>query len=207
MPTRAGPATEVDGRTARRDRNRLAVLDAVLDLFAEGDSEPAPEQVARRSGVSLRSVYRYFADQDELLRSAIARHLEHVEPLFEIEGRGAGSLDARIARLVQARLRGYDAIAATWRASCRRAPTSPIIRNQMELGRRRLRAQVDRHFAPELRALPATGRKAIAAALDALTQIETIELYRNHRGFSSRETARLLSGALGALLHRPEEDA
>jgi len=35
-----------DGRTARRDRNRLAVLDAVIELFAEGDLDPDPEAVA-----------------------------------------------------------------------------------------------------------------------------------------------------------------
>ncbi|MEI2697696.1 MAG: hypothetical protein V9E94_04890 [Microthrixaceae bacterium] len=40
-----------DGRTARRERNRAVVLDAVLDLFAEGGSpNPTPDQVAERSG-------------------------------------------------------------------------------------------------------------------------------------------------------------
>src|SRR5260370_8935631 len=71
-----------DGRTARRDRNRLAVLDAVLELFSEGDLTPPPEAIALRSGVSLRSVYRYMSDVDDLAHAAIDRHLGRVGPLF-----------------------------------------------------------------------------------------------------------------------------
>ena len=38
MSAEAVPATgPVDGRTARRDRNRDAVLDAVIELFTEGE--------------------------------------------------------------------------------------------------------------------------------------------------------------------------
>ena len=40
-----------------------------FDVFA-----PSPDDVAQRSGVSLRSVYRYFADAEDLLRAAIDRH-------------------------------------------------------------------------------------------------------------------------------------
>ena len=53
-------ATQTDGRTARRDRNREAVLDAALALFTAGELEPTAAAVAERSGVSLRSVYRYW---------------------------------------------------------------------------------------------------------------------------------------------------
>ena len=64
-----------DGRTARRDRNRELVLDAALELFREGHLEPTALQVAERSGLSPRSVFRYFEDTEALLRAAIARLL------------------------------------------------------------------------------------------------------------------------------------
>lgn len=193
-------SNEVDGRTARRDRNRNAVLDAVLELFTEDNLEPTPEQVAARSGVSLRSVYRYFADHDELLRAAVARHLHNVEPLFAIHAIGQGTLDERIDRFVTARLRGHETIAATARASRLRAPASPIIRDQIAWGRALMRSQVDQQFAPELAAVDARRRKAIEAAIDTLTQTEALEHYRVHRGFSRAETARLLAAALHTLL-------
>ena len=102
-------AEEVDGRTARRDRNRVAVLDAVLELFSEGNLTPSPDDVARRSGISLRSVYRYVADSDDLIRSAITRHTEKVAPLFVIDDIGQGPFEHRLGVLVRdtpARLRG-----------------------------------------------------------------------------------------------------
>src|SRR6185312_6061085 len=60
----------VDGRTARKDRNMVAVLDAVLELFVRGDLIPSPEAIAQRSGVSLRSVYRYLAASRDLVHAA-----------------------------------------------------------------------------------------------------------------------------------------
>lgn len=175
------------------------MLDAVIALFSEDNLEPAPEQVARRSGVSLRSVYRYFADQDELLRAATQRHFETVAPLFAIHAIGRGPLRPRITAFVDARVRGYDAIAATHRASRLRAPANAIIRDRLERGRRELRTQLERQFAPELAAMPAGRRRAIAAAADALTQIETLDQFRVHRRHSSATTRTLLSTALAAL--------
>ncbi len=91
--TNVATDTPVDGRTARRDRNRDLVLDAVIDLFGEGRLSPNATDVATRSGVSLRSVYRYFEDQDALVRAAIARHAERIAPLLEVPDPGEGPLD------------------------------------------------------------------------------------------------------------------
>jgi len=79
-----GAGMSGDGRSARRDRNRLAVLDAVIELFSEGVLEPTPDDVAARVGLSARSVYRYFVDRDALLRAAIDRSFERVMPLYLI---------------------------------------------------------------------------------------------------------------------------
>lgn len=195
---------DVDGRTARRDRNRIAVLDAVLELFAEGDLSPNAETVARRSGVSLRSVYRYVADGEDLARAAIERHLERVGHLFSIHAIGEGSFDERLERFVTARLRLHEAIAPTARASRLRAPTSETIREQLEAGRRALREQIDRHFAPELDRLEPRARRAALAAADVLTQNEGLDHYRVHRGFSSGETHELLAASLTRLLTNPD---
>jgi len=193
-------ASTTDGRTARRDRNRLAVLDAVLELFSEDNLTPTPEQVAQRSGLSLRSVYRYVADRDDLIRAAIERHLDLIAPLFVIEGFAQGPLDQRIERFVGARIRLYEAIAATHRATRIRAPESELLRDGLDNGRRLMREQLERQFARELHGGEPARRRAVLAAADALTQIETIEHYRVHRRFSSTETEELLVAALAMLL-------
>ena len=195
-----GSDDEVDGRTARRDRNRLAVLDAVLELFSEDNLAPTPEEVARRSGVSLRSVYRYVADRDDLIRAAIERNQAHVRPLFALASIGVGPRGPRIDAFVRARLRGYEAAAATARAARLQAPANRLIRDQLDAARRDLRAQLEQQFEPELRILPPSQRRAVTAAADALTQFETLDYYRRHRGCSLADTQRLLAGALDVLL-------
>jgi len=143
----------IDGRTARRDRNRIAVLDTVLELFAQGELNPSPETVARRSGLSLRSVYRYVADRDGLIHAAIDRHLEKVGPLYAIDAIGQGPFGDRVEAFVTARLRLYEAVAATARVAALRAPTSEILRQLLADRRHLLRAQLEQQFAAEIAVL------------------------------------------------------
>ena len=144
-----------DGRTARRDRNRDAVLDAVLDLFAEDALAPTAVQVAERSGVSLRSVYRYFEDTDELVRAAIERNLVRVRPLFDARrpGRGAARRPGR-RRMVRSRLALYEQVGPLMRATLLHAGEHEILAERLATVRRLLREQVEAMFAPELSAAP-----------------------------------------------------
>jgi len=194
----------LDGRTARGDRHRLVVLDAVLQLFAEGDLSPTPETVARRSGVSLRSVYRYVSDRDDLVRSAIDRHLEMVGPMFVFEAIGEGTFDERVATFVAARLRLHKAIAPTARAAqartrLRATPASEIIRESLHARRGMLRVQLARHFEAELTTF-GTQADAILAAADGLTQIETIDWFLVDGGYTVEQTSEALVTGLHRLL-------
>jgi AcrR family transcriptional regulator len=190
----------IDGRTARRDRNRELVLDAALELFRQGYLEPSALQVAERSGVSPRSVFRYFEDTDELLRAAIARHHELILPLFDMPGLGEGPVDERISRFVSHRLRLYHKAAATARAALRRAPTNRIIADQLDRTRRRLRGQLEAMFEPELRAMPVPQRRAMLLAADALFQFEGVEHLWAHVALPPAELEDVLRRALHALL-------
>jgi AcrR family transcriptional regulator len=191
-----------DGRTARRDRNRLAVLDAVLELFAAGDLNPSPDAVAAASGLSLRSVYRYVADSEDLVHAAIDRHLEKVGPLFVIDRIGQGTFADRVEAFVAARLALHDAVAPTARAAELRAPTSVVLQDGLQARRRAFRIQLDQQFAAEISTLTESGgiaEPALAAA-DALTQIETIGWYRDRGGYSAEQTHDSLVMALRSLL-------
>ena len=145
----------VDGRTARRDRNRLAVLDAVLQLFAEGNLFPSAEDVARRSSVSLRSVYRYVENTDELILAAVERRREQVEPLFEIAALGEGTLETRVDALCRSRVTAYEQVAPTARAARARAYAVPLLREQLDVASDLLRDQVAAQLAARARPAPA----------------------------------------------------
>ncbi len=178
-----------DGRSARRQRIDAAVLDAVIELFADDLLTPRPEEVARRSGVSLRSVYRYFSDPAELLRAAMAHHLEKVTPLLRLPAIGEGPLEDRIDRFVESRLRLYEAIAPVARAARAAAPHNDAIRARYQRTRSLLREQVGRHFGPELRRLPAGHRRAVTDGIDALFQLEGYDHLRQELGRSPARTA------------------
>ena len=190
----------VDGRSAIRDRNRDAVLDAVLDLFSEDNLSPGPEEVAERAGLSVRSVYRYFDDHDALARAAIERQLERLGPLLLLPAIGEGDLDHRISRFVDARLGLQAAAGPALRATRMRATFDPVVREQFESDRQRLRAQIERQFAPELDVMDPDRARARLAAADALCAFESLDHYLVHRGFPPADTSALLSDALRALL-------
>lgn len=189
-----------DGRSARRDRNRTAVLDAVLELYAEGKLVPGAPEVAERSGVSLRSLYRYFDDADELVRAAIARHLERLAPLEVIPAIGQGPLEDRIESMVRHRLALYAAAAPVFRVSRARAAVAPLLAEQLERRRRQLRGQVEEQFEPELASMAGADRRAVTAAVDALLQFDGLELLCHDQGLSSAVVGDVLRRALHRLL-------
>ena len=190
----------LDGRTARRHRNTDAVLDAVHQLFVEGHTLPTVEDVALKSGVSLRSIYRYFPDRDELLQSALVRRMEVAEPFFDLDGLGHGPLGERIERFVDHRIELHVTMAPTARAALQAAATAPLIAAVVRQRRTQLTDQTRTHFAAELDALPAADAADLLAAVDVLCQFEALEALRVERGLSPARTRQVLVRALNALL-------
>lgn len=188
-----------DGRTARRERNRTAVLDAVLELFGEDATNPTPDEVAERSGISLRSVYRYFDDREGLLRSAMEHHFLRIEPLFALDVAPTDPLDRRITALVAQRNRLYDAAAPVFRAAIARSGSSPLIDERVRNRRALLARQVQELFAPELAALGERGAE-LEAVVDVLTEFESIDHLRRFRGLDEAAAGAILVRTLHALL-------
>ncbi|MEL7209300.1 MAG: helix-turn-helix domain-containing protein, partial [Actinomycetota bacterium] len=129
----------LDGRVARRQRNIDAVLDVVLEMFAEEAMFPTIEQAAKRSGLSVRSLYRYFADPAELLEATIKRSDEVGNRLARLHGIGQGPLDVRIDEYVSMRLRLHDGIGPVFRATVANATRLPRIRDELTKNRNALR--------------------------------------------------------------------
>lgn len=190
----------VDGRSARRERNKIAVVDAYLDLIREGVARPAVTDVAERSGVSHRSVFRYFSDRDEMARTSIQRQHERVGPLFQQRVDEALPLADRIGELIELRMRLFDTIAPSARLSRALASTQPIIQDELTASRAFLRAAVKRLFAAELAVMSTEDAADTLAAVDVLTSFEAFDLLRTDRGLSKPRTARVLRSTLIALL-------
>jgi AcrR family transcriptional regulator len=183
----------VDGRTARRNRNKEAVLDALIEMANEGRVEPPIEEIAERAGVSYRSVYRYFQDRTDLMLCAIGRVMGETWPIFDVEDLGHGPLDDRIQRLVAVRLDAYHRLAPLTRAAVHLRANEPEVVEQYDRVRDYLREQLATQFEPELAALPDTDQRLVLSLLDALFQFEALDYLAEHDALDDAALAELLS--------------
>jgi AcrR family transcriptional regulator len=194
------PGRAVDGRAARREKNRLAAVDAAIELFSEDKLQPDLDEIAQRCGLSSKSVHRYFENSNALLSAAIQRQLEVGYPLYYIHSIGQGPLKERIDEFVAMRLEAHRVIGATARAAGLLARKNATVNEIFDRVRLLLRDQIELQFATELNAIPAGRREARVAAIDALLQFETLDYYRERRAFSMSKTQKVIVDALQKLL-------
>jgi AcrR family transcriptional regulator len=193
---------DVDGRRLRRQQNRDAVVDALVALFGEGIYQPSSNDIAERAGLSPRSLFRYFDDIDDLSRAAIAQQLDAARPLLD-PGVGAEAPTAlKTTRLVEARVRLFEATGPAARAARVCAPRNAILAAQLHESRSYLRRQLRTLFAPAL----GGDRAGLLPALDALCSFETHELMRGDQGLSRTKTVTAIESAMTALL-RPSGES
>lgn len=193
-------ASVVDGRVARRERNIDAVLDVVLEMFGEESLFPTMEQAAKRSGLSLRSLYRYFADPGELLEATIRRSREWTNEAAHLHAIGEGPLPKRIDDFAEMRMRVYALIGPMYRATVANAAQLDRVSNELARTRNDFSDQFEQQFAPELHALPVDERQQVLAAGDLVTQLDSIDYLCRNRGLSVDDTAATLSATLKSLL-------
>jgi len=189
-----------DGRHARRDRNRLAVVDAMLSLYAAGNLDPSSDEIAERAGLSPRSLFRYFEDLDDLVRVAISRQHERLLPTSALDVSSAGALSDRVSRLVAQRVRLFDRIGFVGIVSRVRAPFQPLIASELALSRSFLRRQIEQLFAPEMAQRGAAGAASAIATIDVLTSFESLHLMRGDQQLSGAQIEAALADAITKVL-------
>ncbi|MBV9661950.1 MAG: TetR/AcrR family transcriptional regulator [Acidimicrobiales bacterium] len=195
-------ARAVDGRTARRERNRQEVVEAALTLVDEGEADPSIEQLTKRSGLSARSIFRYFDGLDDLRREVMRRHFDRVEPLGEIPDPGQGRFDQRVKSFVETRIRLNEAMAGQARTARLRAPYSSVIANDIREYRGVLDAQVRKHFAPELKGRSRAEADDLVTVVDVLMSFDGWDLLVSEHSRSRPQVRRAWTQALTNLFGR-----
>ncbi len=195
LSTLGGVTDTFDGRVRRTVRSRAMVVDAVLDLLGEGVAQPTAEQVAARSGVSIRSIFRLFDDMSSLHRAAAERQFERLGALL-VPLRDTGPVGERIDALVANRADVYEAVTPVRRAAVRLAATSPEIASELARVAGLLRAQTAGTFRAEL----AGAGPGVLDAVDLLTSWEAWDRLRRAQGLTVEQAATTLRHALAVLL-------
>ena len=190
------PSSAVDGRSLRRERNRQDIVDALLGLIENGETEISAALIASKAGLSERSIFRYFDDVNDLYRSvcdlAFSKEIEYAL----IDDAGVGSLDTKIENFVNQRVRIYTMNEKIAPAARSFAFKNPIIKNQLVVGRKLLRTQIIKHFAEELSAFDKQQQQAAVAIIDSLTTFESYDMMRSDQKMSVQAIKSVLTESI-----------
>jgi AcrR family transcriptional regulator len=195
----AGDREPADGRAARSHRSRLAIVNAMRELHAEGDLRPTAPRVAERAGVSLRTVWQQFADMETLLVEANRRDNEIVRSLIQHIDQDQ-PLAARIALFTGQRARILEQMTPTWRAARIHEPFSAELARNKARTLMIAKADLERIFAPELAHVTGVRRQQLVNGLHAVSIWSFWESMRTELGLGPEPAEDLMRATFTGLL-------
>jgi AcrR family transcriptional regulator len=150
----ATPPIKSDGRLARRERTRQAIVAAHMALIEEGDVSPTGARIAARADVSVRTFWLTFEDMDQLFDAVGSAVLLRMQDEHEPVPADL-PLPERIDAYCRQRARLLELIGPFALASARRAPFSAVLRSYEREHVQRFAAELETLFATELPRDPA----------------------------------------------------
>jgi len=174
-----------DGRRARSERSRGAILKAMIALIEEGILVPTAQSVSDRAGVGIRTVFRHFDDMESLF--AIANELILIESTPTIiGGNRKGTLGKRVHHGIDCRIQVYEERKNIFLSARSQRWEYKILREMYAGLQKKLREDFN-HLVPELRELSAIDR----GAFDSLVSFEMWRRLRAIQGLDV-DTAKLV---------------
>ena len=183
-----------DGRKHRSQKSQALIVNALLELIAQGNLEPSADQIADHAQVGRRSVFRHFKDMDTLYREmhdSIAVSLGSIieQPFQAADWRG------RVLELVDRRALGFEKLKPFLRAG------------QIHRHRSSYLKTAHAQFVIMLRNILLTVLSKDAAqdivlveTLDMLLSFENWSRLRDVQGLSVTKSKRVLKQAIEPLL-------
>ena len=186
----------LDGRNARSERTRTAIIDALHELLLEGIGEPSARAIAERANVSLRSVFQRFEDIESVYAEVAERQGERLRPFLEPFDATRPLVD-RIEQIVTARDEMFSLIAPARRAiNMQRAiKTSQNVRSGLLRLHRAQREQIASTFPIEI-----NGDERRLLQVDVWLSFETWDQFTMQHGLTRAATRGHLQSLLQSVL-------
>lgn len=188
-----------DGRVARGERTREAIVAAHTALLLEGELKPTAKVIADRAGVSVRTLWANFKDLEALLNETTAYWLAADEQLRQVIDPSKSLVD-RITVYCAERGRRLEHIAPAARSAALGEPFSAALKRSREVHIGRLRSETEAVFARELESVPDAERDELRYALIASTGWPNWQLLRDDFNLSPDEIVAVMRTTLHALL-------
>jgi TetR/AcrR family transcriptional regulator of autoinduction and epiphytic fitness len=188
----------VDGRTARAERTRRAIVDAHLGLLDEGDLKPTGERIAERAGVSLRALWTNFKDMERLFAATGERLMERQLAAFRPVSPDL-PIERRVQEFCRQRARLLELIAPAARAARIREPFSAQLRLNRAWYISHVRGEVAELFAAELGA-PGADRDRLVDALIVACTASSWSLMRDDLGLGVEAATTVMTRMVESLV-------
>jgi AcrR family transcriptional regulator len=188
----------IDGRTARAQRTRAAIVDAHLGLLARGDLKPTGERIAEAAGVSLRTLWTSFKDMETLFAAAGQRLIERQLEVFKPVDVHM-PLRQRVDAFCRQRARMLEILAPAARAAVLYEPFSAALRRNRTIELGRVRDEISVLFAIEL-ADASGGGEELRHALVATSTFACWSVLRDQLGLSVDAAREVMTRTVDALL-------
>ena len=197
-----------DGRHARRQRSRDAVIEAVFALVREGKIPPSADDVADRAGVSVSLLFRNFDGLQDMQRQALERSQADFAHFFAVSDVHEPRL-TRVRSHVASRIALFEASSGLLRIGRSRALDHEVFVEGLARVRANLADQTRQRFAAEIDQLTPTEAANLAALIDATTSPEAFDLMSAAHARTSRHITKTWITALDALLEQwvPDTEA
>lgn len=202
MKRKLPPEPKVDGRNARSQRSREAIVEAQLAFVREGTPRPSVSQVARRAKVSRRVVFNQFKNMERLRAACIARFAQEENAKFWRPVPPGLALPERIEAFVRSRSERLEFVTPLRRATLVLAPLSPKITEAVQAGAARAHAEVRAVFDPELRQLTPARRGRLATLLIAAFGWPMWNMLRQDLNLGQRQARESMIAMVAAVIER-----
>jgi TetR/AcrR family transcriptional regulator, regulator of autoinduction and epiphytic fitness len=191
-------APRIDGRTARAERTRNAIVEAHLELIGEGDLKPTGERIAERAGVSLRALWANFKDMEALFGASGARLSERQDAEYRPVNAEL-PLSRRIDEFCRQRARILELIAPSARAAQLLEPFSAQLRSNRAQNIARVQREIKDLFGQELDAAGAA-REQLYHSLTVASTWAAWSMMRDELHLGVDEAAGVMVRTVTALL-------
>jgi AcrR family transcriptional regulator len=207
MKRKGSPDPKLDGRKARSQRSREAVVRAVMAFVQEGEPLPSVSEIAGRAKVSRRVVFNQFKNVERLRAICLARFAQEENAKFWRPVPPSLPLPERIEAFVRTRSARLEYVTPFRRAALVLAPISPLIADAVRAGAARAGAEVTTVFDAELRRLTVARRSRLAALLIAACGWPMWDMLRADLNLSQRRAREAVAAMVAAVIERELKSA
>ncbi|GIJ46895.1 hypothetical protein Val02_37810 [Virgisporangium aliadipatigenens] len=198
MADTQAPPGRIDGRAARAERTRRAIVDAHLALIDEGNLKPTGERIAERAGVSLRTLWTNFKDMETLFAATSERVTERQNAIYRPVPPDL-PLTRRVEEFCAQRVRMLEMLAPSARASAVRQPFSKELRAARRRNIARVRSEIETLFAEELE-IAGDGRAELLNSLTVASTFAAWSMMRDELKLDPEAAGAVMSRTVAALL-------